>query len=197
MTNSTMANVFALSQYTVRRKIFKIFGGAFHVYDPMSRIVGYSKMAAFKLKEDIRLYTDESMRTELLVIQARQIIDFSAAYDVYDPAEGAKIGVLRRRGFKSLLKDEWEILSASDEPIGTVAEDSWLMATLRRFLTNLIPQSYHVDIQGTPVAIIRQNFNPFVLKLKVDLTHDTQQLLDRRLALAATILLAAIEGRQN
>ena len=192
-----MADLLTLSQYTVRRKIFKIFGGAFHVYDPMGRIVGYSKMAAFKLKEDIRLYADESMRTELLVIQARQIIDFSAAYDVYDPAQRAKIGALRRRGFKSLLKDEWEILNAADQQIGTVQEDSWLMATLRRFLTNLIPQSYHVDVQGAPVAIIRQNFNPFVLKLNVDLTQDARQLLDRRLALAATILLAAIEGRQN
>ncbi|MCY2950700.1 MAG: hypothetical protein NTU53_01835 [Planctomycetota bacterium] len=192
-----MADLLTLSQYTVRRKIFKIFGGAFHVYDPMGRIVGYSKMAAFKLKEDIRLYADESMRTELLVIQARQVIDFSAAYDVYDPAQRAKIGVLRRRGFKSLLKDEWEILNADDQQIGTVQEDSWLMATLRRFLTNLIPQSYHIDVQGAPVAIIRQNFNPFVLKLNVDLTQDARQLLDRRLALAATILLAAIEGRQN
>lgn len=197
MRASTTADLLNLSQYTVRRKIFKIFGGAFHIYDTMGQVVGYSKMAAFKLKEDIRLYSDESMQAELLVIKARQIIDFSAAYDVYDPAEGAKVGVLRRRGFKSLLKDEWEILDAADQQIGAVKEDSWLMASLRRFLTNLIPQSYHVDIQGAPVAIIRQNFNPFVLKLRVDLTQDTQQLLDRRLALAAAILLAAIEGRQE
>jgi len=192
-----MTDIFTLAQYTVRRKIFKIFGGAFHVYDPMGQIVGYSKMAAFRLKEDIRLYADESMAAELLVIQARQIIDFSAAYDVYDPRQRVKVGALRRRGFKSILKDEWEILDASEQPIGTVQEDSWLMASLRRFLTNLIPQSYHVDIQGTPVAIIRQNFNPFVLKLNVDLTQDGRKLLDRRLALAATILLAAIEGRQD
>ncbi len=108
-----------------------------------------------------------------------------------------KVGVLRRRGFKSILKDEWEILDAADQPIGTVQEDSWLMASLRRFLTNLIPQSYHVQVRGMPVACIRQNFNPFVLKLNVDLAQDTQQLLDRRLALAAAILLAAIEGREG
>lgn len=192
-----MSDLLNLSQYTVRRKVFKIFGGAFHVYDPMNRIVGYSKMAAFKLKEDIRVYSDETMRAELLVIKARQIIDFSAAYDVYDPARGAKVGTLRRRGFKSILKDEWEILTPNDQPVGAIAEDSWLKATLRRFLTNLIPQSYHVDVQGVPVATIRQNFNPFVLKLKVDLTPDTSGRIDRRIALAATILLAAIEGRQN
>ena len=69
-----MTNVYAYTNYTVRRKVFKIFGGGFHIYDPNQQLVAYSKMKAFKFKEDIRLYTDESMQRELLVIQARQRI---------------------------------------------------------------------------------------------------------------------------
>ena len=88
--------VFQHSLYTIRRKVFKILGGAFHIYGPAGELIGYSKQKAFKLKEDIRVFTDESCTVELLTIQARNIIDFSAAYDVTDPAGGGVIGTLRR-----------------------------------------------------------------------------------------------------
>jgi hypothetical protein len=157
-------------------------------------------MKAFKLKEDIRLYTGEDMQTELLVIQARQIIDFSASYDVFDPAAGIKVGALRRRGFKSIVRDEWTILDPADNEIGVIQEDSTALALVRRFIEAaalFLPQKYSVSIQGRPVAIFKQNFNPFVYKLDVDLSADPTGLLDRRLAIAAAILLAAIEGKQS
>ena len=89
---------FAHPQYVIRKKVFKLFGAAFHVYDLAGNVVMYSKQKAFKLKEDIRLYTGEDMQTELLVIQARQIIDFSAAYDVMDRTRGRKSGRWSARG---------------------------------------------------------------------------------------------------
>ena len=54
--------------YLIRRKIFTLFGGAFHIYDPTGQLAFYSRLKAFKLKEDIRLYTGEDMKTEALVI---------------------------------------------------------------------------------------------------------------------------------
>lgn len=192
-----LAPQFTFQQYTVRRKVLKLFGGAFHVYGPNEELVMYSKMKAFKLKEDIRLFTGEDMQHEVLAIRARNVIDFSASYDVFDASTGEKLGSLRRRGWKSIMRDEWKILNASDQEMGTIREDSMAMAMIRRFLTNLIPQSYHVDLQGAPVAAFHQNFNPFVYKLRLDFSPDTGGLLDRRLGLAAGILLAAIEGKQG
>jgi hypothetical protein len=46
------------------------------------------------------------------------------------------------------------------------------------------------------VVTFRQNFNPFVKKLAVRFT-DGEHVLDRRLGLAAAVLLLAIEGRQE
>jgi len=43
---------FLQNYYLFRRKVFKIFGGAFHVYDSNQRLLFYSKQKAFKLKED-------------------------------------------------------------------------------------------------------------------------------------------------
>ena len=131
-------------RYLIRRKVLTIFGAKFHVYDGHGKVIGFSKQKAFKLKEDIRFFADETMAEEKLLIQARQVVDFAAAYDVVDSATGAKLGACRRKGWTSILRDSWEILDENDTPIAKVQEDSALKATLRRFLSNLIPQHYHI-----------------------------------------------------
>lgn len=192
-----MSEHFDHYSYLVRRKVLKLFGGAFHVFDPDGNLIFYSQMKAFKLKEDIRLYTSEDMQDEILLIQARQVLDFAAAYDVIDSKTGQKIGALKRKGFKSILQDEWIFMDASDNEIGFLREDNMALALIRRFLCNLIPQKYHCEINGTPVCTMKQNFNPFVMKIHVDFSQDLNKLLDRRLGLAAAILLCAIEGKQQ
>lgn len=191
------APVFQQNSYMVRRKVLKLFGGAFHVYDESgTQVLAYSKMKAFKLKEDIRLYTGEDMSQEILTIQARQIIDFGSSYDVSDPRQG-KVGALRRKGLKSIVRDEWLVLDAHDREIGLIQEDSGALAILRRLIDMMsifIPQKYVASIGGAPAATYQQNHNPFVYKLTVTLTGAN---FDRRLALASAILLAAVEGKQS
>lgn len=188
---------FSDNQYMIRRKILTVFGAKFHVYNTSGELILFSKQRAFKLKEDIRVFADESMAVERLVIKARQIVDFSAAYDVVDPSENRKIGALRRKGWKSLVRDSWEFLDENDQPISVVEEDNLFLSLLRRFLTNLIPQSYHVKQNGRVLITYKQNFNPFVLKINVSIDPDSRDVIEPRLALAGGILLAAIEGRQR
>jgi len=187
---------FQQQHYMIRKKIFKIFGEAFHIYDFRGTVIFYSKLKAFKLKEDIRLYTDESQTTEVLTIKARKMIDLWSTYDVFDSQTQRKVGALRRKGLKSILKDEWLILDESDREVGLLQEDSMALALLRRFATNLIPQSFTGTIGGQKVFEFRRHFNPFVLRMDMDFSMDTACLLDRRIGLAAGILISAIEGRQ-
>ena len=191
------AGRFGQSRYLIRRKFFKIFGGAFHIYDEAGNVAFYSKMKAFKLKEDLRLFTSEDMQEEVLTIKARSIIDFGATYDVTDSASGAKLGALRRKGLKSLLRDEWLILDAHDQEVGRIEEDSMALALVRRLLTNLVPQTFTGAVGGTPVLSFRQHFNPFIQKISLDFSMDTGGKLDRRLGIAAAVLLCAIEGQQQ
>ena len=181
---------------TFRRKVFKIGGNKVSVFDPAGSMVLFVKQKAFKLKEDIRVYSDESMQEERLLIKARKIIDFRAAYDVIDSSTGAKVGALRRKGWSSLIKDEWEMLDAEDKPVGSISEDSAALALVRRFLTNLIPQSYDFKVNGHTVAELKQHFNPFVLKASLTVTTP-QNGFDPRIALAGAVLLMTIEGRQQ
>lgn len=190
----------AATSFLVRRKVFTLFGGAFHVYDGTGNVVLYSKMKAFRLKEDVRLYTGEDMTQEVLTIQARSIIDFGATYDVMDSAQHVKVGALRRKGMKSIIRDEWLILDADDNEIGLIQEESAWLGLVRRFIEAaafLFPQKYNVTIGGRPVAEFRQTFNPFVYKLNVNIFPEGASLLDRRLALAAAIMMAAVEGKQQ
>ena len=198
MVEQEVAQRFTHPKYLVRKKFWKVLGAAFHIYDPQGELAFYSKQKAFKLREDIRLFTDESMTTEVLTIKARSIIDFSAAYDVVDTASGQKIGALKRKGFTSIFRDSWILMDADDNEIAKAKEDSLFMATLRRWFLAILPQKYSVKAEdGTLLAKLKQRFNPFVQKLDVDFTADTEGRLDRRLGLAAAVLLVAIEGRQN
>ncbi len=187
-------NYFQENEYLIRRKILMVFGGAFHVYDSSHRVVAYTKMKAFKLKEDLRVYTNETMIDEMFCIKARSIIDFSAVYDVFDSKTNTKIGALKRKGLKSMFKDEWTILDVDDRQIGLIKEDSVLMALLRRFI-NIIPQSYNCTINNNEVCEFKQNFNPFVMKIRV-LFKDCDDDY-RSLVMAGGMLLCAIEGKQK
>lgn len=197
---SSISNVFHHESYLVR-KIFKLPDiVAFYIYDPNDRVAFYGKQKAFKLKEDIRLYTGEDKRTEVLSIQARQVIDFSAAYDVIDSSTNIKVGALERKGMKSLVKDEWIIMDAEDREIGFIREDSMILALIRRFLTNLIPQKYYGELKGEQVCLFKQSFNPinpFVMEINLDYSMDRKNLLDRRLGIAGAVLLCAIEGKEG
>lgn len=192
-----MNPIFEHRSYVLRRQVFALTG-KFRFYDPMENLVMFSEQKMFRLREDIRVYSDESKQTEVLMIQARQILDFSAAYDVIDSATGAKVGVLRRKGWRSLLRDEWEVLNAQDGPIGIMFEDSMGLALLRRFiLGTLLPQNYDLTVNSVRAADLKQRFNLFRYELDLDLTGNTARQLDPRLALAAAILLAAVEGKQS
>jgi hypothetical protein len=191
-----MNPAFQYNQYLLKRQVFAL-AGKFRFFAPGGKLVLFSEQKMFKLREDIRVYSDESKAQEVLMIKARQIVDFSAAYDVVDSATGQKVGALRRKGLASILRDEWEILDAGDAVIGKLFEDSMGMALLRRFLSNLIPQNYDITLGADRVADLKQNFNPFTYELNIDFSMDTTQRLDRRLGLAAGILLAAVEGRQS
>lgn len=191
-----MNPIFQFNNYLLKRQVFALTG-KFRVFDPSGHLLLFSEQKMFKLREDIRVYADEAKTQEVLAIKARQIIDFSAAYDVIESATGQKVGAMRRKGFASMFRDEWEVLDVNDNVLGKLFEDSMGLALVRRFLTNLVPQNYDMTFGETRVGDYKQNFNPFTYELNLDFSMDTARQLDRRLGIAAGILLAAVEGRQQ
>jgi len=190
-------------KYTLRRKVFKLFGAGFHIYGPGGKVVAYCKQRAFRLREALTVFTDDSETTVLMRIGTQQIIDFGAAYQV-TLASGDVIGSMRRRGMRSLLRDEWMVFDESGKHVAGLIEDSGMLAMMRRVLENaswLMPQTFHLRRAGdaetaTPIATFRTHFNPFVYRLGVAV-HTPDEVVDDLMILALACLIGAIEGRQG
>lgn len=196
-TESTDLVPFTQQSYVARRNFWNFLGIKCRILASSGDLLYYVKLKAFKLKEDITVYRDRGMTEPLLGIKARQIIDFAAAYDVVDLTTDEKVGAFKRKGWRSILRDEWQIMGANDEVIGRIIEDSQLLAFLRRFLSNLIPQNYTVEVDGQPVGEFRGTWNPFIVKYSVLWQPDSDQGLDPRMGVAAAVLLMTIEGKQG
>ncbi len=186
-------------RYTLRRKFFKLFGAGFHIVDAEGGMVGYCKQRAFRLREDVRIFTSEACEEELLRIGTAQVIDFSAAYHVTLPT-GEKIGEFRRRGMKSLLRDTWVVFDGQGKQIAEITEDSGWLAFLRRLheaFSLFIPEKYDLrTADGRRLVTYRTHFNPFLYRLGVGV-HEEDAELDDLMVLAGACLLGAIEGRQD
>ncbi len=192
-----MNPIFQHSTYLLKRQVLALTG-KLRFYDPTGELAMFSEQKMFRWKEDIRVYADESKTREVLSIKSRQIIDFSAAYDVVDTETNQKVGALRRKGWRSLLRDEWEILDENDNVKGLLFEDSIGLALLRRLVVgSWLPQNYDIIFDAMRVADLRQNFHLFRYELNLDFSMDVSRLLDRRLGIAAGILLATMEGKQD
>ncbi|HEY6350519.1 MAG TPA: hypothetical protein VI636_14020 [Candidatus Angelobacter sp.] len=190
------AAIFQQDRFMARQRIFTLTP-QFHFYDLSGNTLAFLRKKVFTWKDEIRIFTDQAQSMELLHIKARKIIDWGTAFDITDSINHQKVGVLKRQGWKSLVRKEWTIMDANDQEIGRIQEDSMFLATVRRYLTNIIPQSYTFAVRGQLVGTARQNWNFFAPKMEVDFSGDPGRMLDRRLVAAAIVLLMAVEGRQG
>lgn len=188
---------FPHDRYTLIRNALRPFGGAVRVLDGDGRLVLLSESGVVRSRGRIRLYGDEERSVELLTIHTRQAVDFAVSYDVDDPQTGEHVGALRRQGFKSMVRDRWALLDSQDREFGTLREESLGRAVVRRLAMHWFPQTFHATIDGRRVASFRQRFHPLMQRLEADFGDDEQRRLDRRLGLAAAVLLHAIEVRQR
>jgi hypothetical protein len=191
-----------------RRKVLKLVGAEISIKTPEETEVGFIKMAAFKFKEDIRLYTDSSKSQEVFRIKARSIIDFGATYDVFDPSDQI-ICSLQRKGLRStFVRDTWNILDATGTKIGFIQETSGILALIRRWLSMIsdlfelvfafVIETYTINqtINGTPTetgTVLRRK-NPVVVKMALD---QTEAMGDSRINIAATAMLAIMDANKN
>ena len=190
-----MTGVLDLNQYMIREKFWKIFGNKFWFEDVDEKRYGFCEQKRFKLKEDIRIYVDESKSQEWLKIKQKQMVDAWGGYDIMDSVSGEHIGTVRRKFWASVLRTRWHLLDAAGNEIGMLIEDSMGYALARRILLGiLLPKKFHIEIGGGGEFVtMRQMFNPFIKKLIVNIPPSHP--LDRRFIAGLAIVIAAIDGR--
>tara|TARA_B100001123_G_C15000905_1_gene903528 strand:+ start:280 stop:858 length:579 start_codon:yes stop_codon:yes gene_type:complete len=190
-----MTGVLNLNQYMIKEKFLKIFGNKFSFKDTENRTHGFCEQKRFRLKEDIRIYSDETKSHEWLKIKQRQVVDAWGGFDIADSQTGEHIGTVRRKFWASIIRTRWYLLDAQGTEIGVLMEDSTAYALARRLLLGiLLPKKFSVMIEGlNEVVTIRQMFNPFLKKTVVNIPPNHP--LDRRFIAGLAIVIAAVDGR--
>ncbi len=183
------------ARYTAQAKLFSLLGNAFQLYGPDGSLAFFAKQKAFAWKEKLTVFRDEAQSQPVLEIAARQIADFSVTFDIQDVA-GHKVGAARRKGLKSLFKDEWSILDEADQEVGLLVETGGILSALRRLidLLRFLPQQYSITLGGVEQARVRQRFHLFRLKYDVETVGSE---IDPRLVVGLVVLLLAIEGKRD
>ena len=189
-----MAKLLELNQYLIREKFFKIFGNKFRIMDEKENLYGFCEQKRFKIKEDLRIYDDESKSNEWLVIKQKNFIDAWGGFDIFDSKEGILLGTVRRKWLNSILRTKWELLDSEGKEIGTLIEDSLGYAIARRTFLGILPKKYTLWTSGDEEPItMRQKFNPIIKKLVVSIPPNHN--FDRRFIAGLAIVIAALDGR--
>lgn len=93
------------------------------ITDANGQMLGYVKQKMFKLKEDIRVFTDESQTNQIFGVKADRILDFSAKYNFTD-RNGNLLGSIRRKGMRSIWKAHYEICDERENLVMEIHEES-------------------------------------------------------------------------
>ena len=159
----------------------------------------------FKFKEDIRFFTDDSKSEELMRILARRRFDPRARYDI-TLADGTKLGQIQKVFGKSLLRSTFAILGPGGLELATAREKSLAKGLFRRvvglvpFIGDLaawLPIAYDFEfLRGEePLGINRRRRFKFRDIYDIDFSADPERTIDRRLVLAATVGMDALQAR--
>jgi uncharacterized protein YxjI len=193
----TVAPIWTQNFYRIRKKVLTIWN-KYWIEDHSKHILGFSKQKMFKLKEDIRVYTDESMKTELFMIKQQQILDIWGTFAVVDTRTGAHLGYIKRKALaSSFVRDEYEVYDANNQLIGGIYEDTG-SGLARKYIPggSIIPEQMTLVLHGQPVATINQRF-----KIIGDIWELTcinvPQYFDRRVLLSCMLLMGMIERQRK
>lgn len=178
---------FSDTKFTITQKILSV-AHKYFVRNSRDELVGFVQQKMFKLKEDIRVYLDENKTTEIMRIQQANILDFSGSFQVMDSQTGQIIGILKRKGWKSMLKDEWKILDPYQNEIGKIREQGGLIWLLRRFSIRWIPYKYFIEIGGQEVGTVKEKFQIIGDTYFVDISQGGGRI-DPRLAVAIGLMM--------
>ena len=192
---SQVPNIWTQPYYKVRKKVASMTTKYF-IEDQKGNMLGFTKMKAFKMKEDIRIFSDKKMKQELFQIRQSQVIDFSGNFAVVDSASNQVVGNIKRMGGKSMVASEYQLCDPQGQQYGRIFEEAGKGA-LRRFVPGggLVPQKVFLEFGGQVCGEIKQKF-----KIVGDIWEADASCVpphvDRRVLIGAILMMAMIERKK-
>lgn len=114
VSSSSIANHLAGVAYplSISFKVMALSSQA-TVTDANGRVLIYTKQKMFKFREHVEIFTEKSKSVLLAEIKANKVIDWSARYN-FTEADGAEIGSVGRKGWRSMWKAHYECFNPGD-----------------------------------------------------------------------------------
>lgn len=168
--------------------LLAIFGGL---------IGGLFMGIALSQKRHVTVYEDDSKAVPLLKIRQDQKVSFiTSTFTVHD-LSGSPLARFHKNHFHDIFRKQWKIYDAAGALIFIAREDSVLRAILRRFLGpafGFLRTNFHFVKDHKIYGEFNRKFTLFD-RYTLDLTRDTEKLIDRRIAVSLGVMLDTGERR--
>lgn len=182
------AAVFEQDRFFVHHARFP-WSSRLYFYDEQGRTLAFVRNTKCEWSKNFRVFTDPTLSFELLAINPVRDREPGRHFDIIDSVNSGIVGRIRHVSAPGLQRQQWELLGPEREDICVIREDSALLGLMRRYLTESVPQSYTFNAaQGAFGSAIRATglFSP---EMEIDLGEDSAKLIDRRLIVAALVLI--------
>jgi len=189
-------NIWTQNQYRIKKKVLALTN-VYWIEDWNGTVLGFSKQKMLKIKEDIRIWSDDSMGKELFRIQQENIGNDWGTFAIIDSDTGTVVGKLRRSYASNFVHDEYHLLDANGQQFGRVAEET-SRGLVRKFVPfgGLVPEQVCVEINGQKICQIKQQFKVVGDTWEVDCSQ-MPVYLDRRVLLASMLMMGMVERQKK
>jgi hypothetical protein len=176
------------------------------VTDAAGALLLYVKQQAFKLKESVTVFRDAEQTHPVYRMTADRVIDISAQYRI-DDERGSPLGVLRRRGMRSLWRAHYEV-HRGGVPFLTIREENpWVKVVdglvseipiLGLFTGYVLHPAYRVARIDTPATVMRAVKQPAFLEGRFAIEQVTELAPpEQTLAVLAVLMMLLLERRRG
>ena len=185
---------------------FKVlaFGPQIFIRNVSEQEIFYVHQKAFKLKEDVAVYSNSSKSNQIFRIQADRILDISAEYTLSDAA-GSSIGKIKREGMKSLWKASYIIMDSTGQMTHHVKEDNPWIKVIDSVISSLpivgiasaflFHPSYTIYQAGseTPVMRVKKQAALFEGKFTIESLAEIADPVSENRILLGVMMMALLE----
>ena len=196
--------------YTYPLKMrFKIIAFAPQIYitDANDSPILFVRQKIWNLKEDVRIFRDDSKTDEVFRINANKIIDIGARYFFTDSKTEQSLGSIKQRGLKTIWRAHYDIENTMEEAEHALTEDNpWVKVAdallgeipiLGFFTGYFIHPSFTIhDNAQTPVMRLTKEPAFFESKFRIDMLEpDITPEEEKRLLLSLMMMVQLNRSR--
>lgn len=173
------------------------------VTDSTGQQVAFVHQKTFKLKEDIRIYSDESKSREIYRIGADRVLDISAKYHFIDSANNQPLGYVQPKALRSIWRSTYVVYDVNGKPLYHIKEDNpWVkigdallseVPVLGLFTGYFLNPSYTAyrggDEEDTSEPVMKLTKQPAFFESQFTLTQEASISPQEEMSLLLAILL--------